>query len=191
MRLSLIVRPAWSSRSAPRHSPARSRPRRRCRYRRRSPSRRCRRHGPNDQLIRAAIGIGAADLAAQSVNARNNAHGTVSYFRRFDMQVRCGTDLLSQRPAAPRNGHQPARRDSRHRNDGRRQRARRSRRHDRSGHHHRSAVAVARCARRRAPKQPIAPRSKSSTRSIRAEIPPVGSPGLTLGGFSCPRHSRP
>jgi hypothetical protein len=45
---------------------------------------------PNDQLIRAAIGIGAQILERNANNARNNARGTVAYFRRFDMQVRCG-----------------------------------------------------------------------------------------------------
>jgi hypothetical protein len=48
--------------------------------------------GPNDALIRAAVGIGAQILQQQIRNARNNAHGTVSYFRRYDMQVRCGTN---------------------------------------------------------------------------------------------------
>jgi hypothetical protein len=46
--------------------------------------------GPNDQLIRDVIGIGAQILQRNAVNARNNARGTVSYFRRFDMQVQCG-----------------------------------------------------------------------------------------------------
>jgi len=48
--------------------------------------------GPNDQLIRAAIGIGTQILERNAVNARNNAHGSVAYFRRFDMQVRCGAN---------------------------------------------------------------------------------------------------
>jgi hypothetical protein len=46
--------------------------------------------GPNDQLIRTVIGIGAQILQRNAINARNNASGTVSYFRRFDMQVQCG-----------------------------------------------------------------------------------------------------
>jgi hypothetical protein len=45
---------------------------------------------PNDQIIRDVIGIGAQILQRNAVNARNNARGTVSYFRRFDLQVRCG-----------------------------------------------------------------------------------------------------
>jgi hypothetical protein len=44
----------------------------------------------NDQIIRDVIGIGAQILQRNAVNARNNARGTVSYFRRFDLQVRCG-----------------------------------------------------------------------------------------------------
>jgi hypothetical protein len=46
--------------------------------------------GPNDQIIRDVIGIGAQILQRNAINARNNARGTVSYFRRFDMQVQCG-----------------------------------------------------------------------------------------------------
>jgi hypothetical protein len=46
--------------------------------------------GPNDQIIRDVMGIGAQILQRNAVNARNNARGTVSYFRRFDMQVQCG-----------------------------------------------------------------------------------------------------
>jgi hypothetical protein len=47
---------------------------------------------PNSAIIQSVIGIGQQILQRQSVNARNNARGTVSYFRRFDMQVQCGTN---------------------------------------------------------------------------------------------------
>jgi len=45
---------------------------------------------PTDQIIRDVIGIGVQIIQRNAVNARNNTHGTVSYFRRFDLQVRCG-----------------------------------------------------------------------------------------------------
>ena len=47
---------------------------------------------PNSQIIQTVIGIGQQILQRQQVNARNNARGTVSYFKRFDMQVQCGTN---------------------------------------------------------------------------------------------------
>ncbi len=50
--------------------------------------------GPNDQLIRDVIGVGVQILQRNAANARNNAHGTVSYFRRFDMQVQCGPNCF-------------------------------------------------------------------------------------------------
>ncbi|HZX67560.1 MAG TPA: hypothetical protein VFE70_01695 [Candidatus Elarobacter sp.] len=70
---------------------------------------------PNDQLIRAAIGIGAQILERNAINARNNARGTVAYFRRFDMQVRCGPNcyrnvrlhqgtVINPRGATPASG---------------------------------------------------------------------------------------
>lgn len=46
----------------------------------------------NSALIQTIIGVGAQIIQRQAVNARNNARGTVSYFRRFDMQVQCGTN---------------------------------------------------------------------------------------------------
>ena len=47
---------------------------------------------PNAGIIQTVIGIGQQILQRQQVNARNNARGTVSYFKRFDMQVQCGTN---------------------------------------------------------------------------------------------------
>ena len=47
---------------------------------------------PNSAIIQTVIGIGQQILQRQQVNARNNARGTVSYFKRFDMQVQCGTN---------------------------------------------------------------------------------------------------
>jgi hypothetical protein len=47
---------------------------------------------PNAGIIQTIIGVGAQILQRQAVNTRNNARGTVSYFKRFDMQVQCGTN---------------------------------------------------------------------------------------------------
>jgi hypothetical protein len=47
---------------------------------------------PNSQIIQTVIGIGQQILQRQQINSRNNARGTVSYFKRFDMQVQCGTN---------------------------------------------------------------------------------------------------
>jgi hypothetical protein len=47
---------------------------------------------PNADIIQTVIGIGQQILQRQQVNARNNARGTVSYFKRFDMQVQCGAN---------------------------------------------------------------------------------------------------
>jgi hypothetical protein len=47
---------------------------------------------PNSAIIQTIMGIGQQILQRQAVNARNNARGTVSYFKRFDMQVQCGTN---------------------------------------------------------------------------------------------------
>ena len=46
----------------------------------------------NSAIIQTIMGVGAQILQRQAVNARNNARGTVSYFKRFDMQVQCGTN---------------------------------------------------------------------------------------------------
>ena len=47
---------------------------------------------PNAGIIQTIIGVGAQILQREQMNNRNNAHGTVSYFKRFDMQVQCGTN---------------------------------------------------------------------------------------------------
>jgi hypothetical protein len=47
---------------------------------------------PNAGIIQTIIGVGAQILQRQAINTRNNARGTVSYFKRFDMQVQCGTN---------------------------------------------------------------------------------------------------
>jgi hypothetical protein len=47
---------------------------------------------PNAGIIRTVIGIGSQIIQRQAINSRNNARGTVSYFKRFDMQVQCGTN---------------------------------------------------------------------------------------------------
>ncbi len=46
----------------------------------------------NSAIIQTILGVGAQIIQRQAVNARNNARGTVSYFKRFDMQVQCGTN---------------------------------------------------------------------------------------------------
>ena len=47
---------------------------------------------PNAAIIQTILGIGAQILQREAINSRNNARGTVSYFKRFDMQVQCGTN---------------------------------------------------------------------------------------------------
>jgi hypothetical protein len=47
---------------------------------------------PNAGIIQTIIGVGAQILQREQINSRNNARGTVSYFKRFDMQVQCGTN---------------------------------------------------------------------------------------------------
>jgi hypothetical protein len=47
---------------------------------------------PNAGIIQTIIGVGAQILQREAANNRNNARGTVSYFKRFDMQVQCGTN---------------------------------------------------------------------------------------------------
>jgi hypothetical protein len=49
-------------------------------------------NSPNAGIIQTIIGVGAQILQRQAINTRNNARGTVSYFKRFDMQVQCGTN---------------------------------------------------------------------------------------------------
>jgi hypothetical protein len=41
-------------------------------------------------LVQRAIDLGVQILQRNAMNARNNARGEVTYFKRFDMQVRCG-----------------------------------------------------------------------------------------------------
>jgi hypothetical protein len=48
--------------------------------------------GPNANLIRAAVGVVEQLLAQQRTRNANNAYGTVTYFQRFEMQVRTGTN---------------------------------------------------------------------------------------------------
>ena len=47
---------------------------------------------PNSAIIQTIIGIGAQILQREAINTRNNARGQVSYFKRFDLQVQCGTN---------------------------------------------------------------------------------------------------
>ena len=49
-------------------------------------------NSPNADIIRAAIGIGAQILQQQRQRDANNAYGTVTYYKRFDMQIQCGTN---------------------------------------------------------------------------------------------------
>ncbi len=74
-------------------------------------------NGQTDQVLRTVIGIGQQIIQRQAVNTRNNARGTVSYFKRFDMQVNCGTNcyrsvhlhqgtVINPRGATPGQGAQ-------------------------------------------------------------------------------------
>ncbi len=47
---------------------------------------------PNAGIIQTIIGVGAQILQREATNNRNNAHGTVAYFKRFDMQIQCGNN---------------------------------------------------------------------------------------------------
>ncbi|HEX3550124.1 MAG TPA: hypothetical protein VHT53_07095 [Candidatus Elarobacter sp.] len=47
---------------------------------------------PNNGVLNTILGIGQQIIQRQMINARNNARGTVSYFKKFDMQVQCGTN---------------------------------------------------------------------------------------------------
>lgn len=47
---------------------------------------------PNSAVLQTIINVGTQVLQRQMINARNNSRGTVSYFKRFDMQVQCGTN---------------------------------------------------------------------------------------------------
>jgi len=45
---------------------------------------------PSSQVLQTILNVGQQILQRQAINVRNNARGTVSYFKRFDMQVQCG-----------------------------------------------------------------------------------------------------
>lgn len=68
-------------------------------------------------ILNTVIGIGQQIINRQAVNNRNNAHGTVSYFKRFDLQVNCGANcyrsvrlhqgtVINPRGATPGQGTQ-------------------------------------------------------------------------------------
>ncbi len=70
-----------------------------------------------NRVLDTVIGIGQQIIQRQAVNSRNNARGTVSYFKRFDMQVQCGTNcyrnvrlhqgtVINPRGATPGQGSQ-------------------------------------------------------------------------------------
>jgi hypothetical protein len=46
----------------------------------------------NNPVLNTILNIGQQIIQRQAINARNNTRGTVSYFKRFDMQVSCGTN---------------------------------------------------------------------------------------------------
>jgi hypothetical protein len=46
----------------------------------------------NSAVLQTILNVGSQIIQRQAINARNNAQGTVSYFKRFDMQVQCGTN---------------------------------------------------------------------------------------------------
>jgi len=46
----------------------------------------------NDPVLNTILNVGQQILQRQIINARNNTRGQVSYFKRFDMQVNCGTN---------------------------------------------------------------------------------------------------
>jgi hypothetical protein len=66
-------------------------------------------------LIQSGIDFVSAIIARNRANAANNASGTVTYFRRFEMQVQCGANcyrnvrlhqgtVINPRGATPGNG---------------------------------------------------------------------------------------
>lgn len=70
-----------------------------------------------NQILNTVIGIGSQIIQRQNILNRNNARGTVSYFKRFDMQVNCGTNcyrsvhlhqgtVINPRGATPGQGTQ-------------------------------------------------------------------------------------
>lgn len=46
----------------------------------------------NNPVLNTILNVGQQILQRQIINARNNTRGQVSYFKRFDMQVNCGTN---------------------------------------------------------------------------------------------------
>lgn len=46
----------------------------------------------NNAVLNTILNVGQQILQRQAINARNNARGQVSYFKRFDMQVNCGSN---------------------------------------------------------------------------------------------------
>jgi len=46
----------------------------------------------NNAVLNTILNVGQQILQRQVINARNNARGQVSYFKRFDMQVNCGNN---------------------------------------------------------------------------------------------------
>jgi hypothetical protein len=46
----------------------------------------------NNAVLNTILNVGQQILQRQAINARNNARGQVSYFKRFDMQVNCGNN---------------------------------------------------------------------------------------------------
>ncbi|HEX3462464.1 MAG TPA: hypothetical protein VHS78_00240 [Candidatus Elarobacter sp.] len=46
----------------------------------------------NNAVLNTILNVGQQILQRQMINARNNTRGTVSYFKRFDMQIQCGTN---------------------------------------------------------------------------------------------------
>lgn len=47
---------------------------------------------PNAGVIQTIINVGGQVLQREQWFNRNNTQGTVTYFKRFDMQVQCGTN---------------------------------------------------------------------------------------------------
>jgi hypothetical protein len=46
----------------------------------------------NNAVLNTILNVGQQIIRRQMINARNNTRGTVSYFKRFDMQVNCGAN---------------------------------------------------------------------------------------------------
>jgi hypothetical protein len=72
-------------------------------------------NGQTNQILNSVIGIGQQIIQRQAIVNRNNVRGTVSYYKRFDMQVNCGTNcyrtvrlhqgtVINPRGATPNQG---------------------------------------------------------------------------------------